>query len=399
MIDLDEARCRVLEALEPMPPQPVAIGRAAGRVLAEAVHARDPLPPFASSAMDGFAVTPGPAGRRMAVVDESRAGRPARRATSAQAAIRISTGAPLPDGATAVIPLERVEEESEEITLLAAVGDGDHVRRAGEELAAGVLALAPGLRLGPVELGVAASAGRAELHCVRRPRVEVLVTGDELIPAGDPLGPGQIPESNGLVLAAAARAAGAQATTRPPVADDPAVTRRRLADALQRCDVLVVCGGVSVGPHDHVRPALAALDVSECFWRVALKPGKPIWFGRRAEQLVFGLPGNPVSALVCFWLFVAPALRALGGGVALPGRGRARLGDSVPPAPGRLQAIRVRLEPTGELPLAQPTGPQDSHRLTSMLGADALALVPASNAPTPAGTEVAIELVSTLAGA
>jgi molybdopterin molybdotransferase len=217
--------------------------------------------------------------------------------------------------------------------------------------------------------------------------VAVLATGDELVEAGAPLAPGQIHNTNGVALAALAVRAGAEVVLRATVADDRAATEVALAGALDAADVLLVSGGVSVGPHDHVKPALTGLGVEERFWRVQLKPGKPTWFGVRGDKLVLGLPGNPVSALVTFVLFGAPALRALQGAPPLPARRHARFAEPVQRLPDREQAVRVRLEEGPGGTVATPTGAQGSHRLSSMLGAGALAMVPAGE-----GTETEAQL-------
>ena len=221
----------------------------------------------------------------------------------------------------------------------------------------------------------------------------VLATGDELVPPGRPLEPGQLHDSNALTLAALAELAGAEVVARRGVADRRAATAVALDDALSSADVVIVSGGVSVGPHDHVKPALAQLGVRERFWRVALQPGKPTWFGTRERTLVFGLPGNPVSAMVTFLLFARPALRALQGLAALPAREPARLAQPVKRSPVREQALRVRMDTRADGQWATPTGRQQSHILTSMLGADALAFVPRGEGELEAGAGVEVERI------
>ena len=225
-----------------------------------------------------------------------------------------------------------------------------------------------------------------------RPRVHVLSTGDELKAPGEPLGPGEIHNSNGPMLIALAEHQGA--TCAPPgrLPDDRAATEAGLRTALEAADVVIVSGGVSVGPHDHVKPALESLGVEQVFWRVALQPGKPTWFGRRGSTLVFGLPGNPVSAVVTFGLFVRPAL------AALQGRARERLLESeavlataIPRNPDREQAVRVRLKRQNGRLMATPNGPQGSHLVTSLLGADALALIAPGEGEIEAGATVSLE--------
>jgi len=255
------------------------------------------------------------------------------------------------------------------------------------------LVLDAGSTLDPSALGIAVSTGRAALTCRRRPRVAVLATGDELIAAGASPAPGQIHNSNAVVVAGLVERAGGEPIHAEPVGDDPAATRSAIGAALDAADVVVVTGGVSVGPHDHVKAAFVAAGAEERFWRVALRPGKPVWFGTRGPTLAFGLPGNPVSAVVCFHLFVRPALRALQGAPALPARRTARLESPVRRNPGREQAVRVGLTWGADGIMADVTGPQGSHQLTSMLGADALAFIPAGDGEAAAGDVVEIELL------
>ena len=326
------------------------------------------------------------------MVGESRAGTPSAAALGDASAIRISTGGAIPAGATAVIPQENVEVRDGTILTQTVVMAGDHVRDAGEDMRSGETVMRAGMTLGAAELGAAVAAGAAELSVYRRPRVQVLCTGDELRAPGEPLGPGEIHNSNAPMLDALAAAEGAIAGTARRLPDDRAATEAGLASALDAADVVIVSGGVSVGPHDHVKPALAGLSVEEVFWRVALQPGKPTWFGRRGAVLVFGLPGNPVSAVVTFSLFVRPALAALQGRteehLLEP---EAVLGVAIRRNPDREQAVRVRLERRNGKLVAVPNGPQGSHIVTSLLGADALAFVPAGEGELEAGAAVALE--------
>jgi molybdopterin molybdotransferase len=392
LIPIAEARELVLRAVHLLDAEVVPIVDARDRVLAADLEAMGDVPPFPCSAMDGYAVTPGPAGRTLTIVAESRAGLPATRAMADGEAIRISTGGAIPAGATGVIPQENVGAQDGTITTRAATREGDHIRGRGEDMHAGTTVLSAGTVLGAAELGAAVAAGAAELTVARRPRVEVFSTGDELKAPGEPLGPGEIHNSNGPMLVALVENQGAVSRPAGRLPDDRAATEAGLAAALDAADVVIVTGGVSVGPHDHVKPALAALGVEEIFWRVALQPGKPTWFGRRGNTLVFGLPGNPVSAVVTFALFVAPALAALQG--RAPERllyDEATLAVDLARNPDREQAVRVRLERENGQLKAIPTGPQGSHIVTSLLGADALALVPAGEGSLRAGSTVALE--------
>jgi molybdopterin molybdotransferase len=385
MLSIDEARALVLAEARPIGAEDVALADALGRVLAEDVLAARDVPPFANSAMDGFALRAAAAGSRLRVTGESRAGAPAAVAVGDGEAVRISTGAMLPEGADAVLQIERVQDEGDAIVLGDDVAPGRNVRHPGEDLRAGAPVLAAGTVLGAAELGAAVNAGRGAVRCALHPRVAILATGDELVPPGAPLGPGQIHDSNAPMLRALAVQAGARVTT-ARLADDRGATEAGIRGALDGADLVVLSGGVSVGPHDHVKPALAACGVEEVFWRVALRPGRPTWFGvRRADgTLVLGLPGNPVSAYVTFLLFARPALARLQGADAAAAGAQVRLAEAVARHPDRDECVRVVLGPDG----ARPTGPQGSHILSSLVRADGLAVIPRGEGDVPAGTEV-----------
>ena len=392
LIDIAEARERVLAAARPLsPPEVVPLARALGRVLAEDVTSAEPLPPFDSSAMDVFAVVAGSAAE-LVVIDESRAGHPARRPLAAGEAIRISTGAQIPQGADSIVPSERAAERNGSVRV-PATEEGAHVRRAGDDVKPGELLLRAGVTLGPAELGVLASLGLPEVVCGVRPRVAVLVTGDELVEPGVALGPGQIRDSNLYTMAAQAELAGADVVTRAVVADSPEATVAALAAALEAADVVCVSGGVSVGPHDHVKPALLELGVEERFWGVRLKPGKPTWFGGRGPVLVFGLPGNPVSAMVTFHLFARAALRRLAGGNPDDRRATAVLDARVARNADRDEVLRCTLSARDDGWHVAPTKEQGSHVLTSMLGAGAFALVTAGQGEIAVGDRLPVELL------
>lgn len=385
LLSIDEARERVLAAVAaPLASEELPVEDALGRVLAEDIRAEGDVPAFASSAMDGFAVRSGPSGRVLRVVAEARAGHPAQVGVGDGEAIRISTGAAMPEGAEAVLQQELAEDRGDTVELQDEVAPGRNVRGAGEDLRAGDEVLPAGTMLGPAQAGIAVHAGRAVVRCSRRPRVAVLATGDELVPPGAPLGPGQVHDSNRVTIGALARRDGADVVLARDVPDDAGATREAIADALEHCDVLLLSGGVSVGPHDHVKPALERLGVEERFWRVALRPGKPTWFGTRGETLVFGLPGNPVSAMVTYLLFARPALAALQGARAAQ-PARVTLGEPLTAHPHRDECVRVRVE-DGR---AYSTGPQGSHILRSMALADGLIVVPRGERRVlAAGTEV-----------
>ena len=386
-LNIAQAQALIAEQCSLLAAETTAIDQALGLVLAEQVVASGDVPSRANSAMDGFAVQAGEAGRTLAVIGESRAGTPAEVVVGAGEAVRISTGATMPDGADSVAPIELVEDQGAKVTLLEEQATGRNVRLAGEDLRAGDAVLAPGRELGAAELGIAVAAGRAELQCVRRARVAVIATGDELREPGAELAAGELHDSNLTTLQALVREAGAEVVLAGHVGDDPAATQQLFAEALGQSDLVVCSGGVSVGPHDHVKGAFIELGVEERFWRVALRPGRPTWFGSRERQLVFGLPGNPVSAMVTFLLFVAPALRAIQG--RSPQQiGSAALGEAIERHPNRDECVRVRLDQDE----AFATGPQGSHILSSMTLADALAVVPRGEGSLAAGSQ--IELLS-----
>jgi molybdopterin molybdotransferase len=388
LLTFQEAHERVLNAARPLAAEPVPIAQASGRVSAEDVRAQLDLPPFASSAMDGFAVRAADLPGELRIVGESAAGRPFGARVEPGCAVAISTGAVVPEGADAVVPVEVVVQKDNDVEISQAIEPGAHVRRRGGDVAAGEVVVPAGVRLTPALLAAAVASGVAELACARRPRVAVLATGSELVDPGGALRPGQIYETNGLMLSAELAAAGAEVVTEPPVADDEQALRKALERGLA-ADVLVTSGGVSVGEHDLVRAAEQELGVEEVFWRVSIKPGKPVSFGVRGDTLVFGLPGNPVSALVGCELFVKPALRALQG-----------LADPLPRfEPGRLAAglrrneerdefVRARSRIDGDALVLEPVTGQESHMIVRSAAADALVHVPRGNGELAAGSSV-----------
>ncbi len=396
LIGIEEARRRVLAAAPALGGESVPLDAALDRVLFEEVRSPIDVPPFDNSAMDGFAVPPGADGA-LEVIDEARAGAPSCTALVPGTAARISTGAAVPAGTEAVVAVEHTAEDGDMVTVSHAP-PGANIRRRGEDITAGSLVMSPGDVLRPVALGVLASVGRAEVLCSQRPAVAILATGDELVEPGADLGPGQIWSSNPTALAGQARQAGGVVVRNGRIPDAPAATRREVQGAACAADVVVVSGGVSVGPHDHVKGALAAIGAEEVFWGVALRPGKPIWFGTLAiagrTVAVFGLPGNPVSAMVCFQLFVRPALRALQGADPDAARATAVLDEDIARNAHRDQAVRCRLSSSDDGLHATPTGPQGSHVLTSMLAADGLALVGAGESAMRRGERVQVELLS-----
>jgi molybdopterin molybdotransferase len=392
LISVDEAQRIVLERAKRLDPERVPIERAAGRVLAEPVAALVDLPPFASSAMDGYALRAADtadAPTRLPIIARIAAGSPADRPLAPGEAMAISTGGAVPEGADAVVPLELVEESDEALDVPQPVAPGANVRDRGGDVSAGDIVLEPGARLGPAQVAALAAAGVSEVQCTKRPRVGILVTGSELRQPGEPLGPGQIYESNGLLLATALQLAGAVPAQLGVVADEADEHERAMERALLGFDMLITSGGASVGPHDLVRATQAKLRVEELFWGVSVKPGKPVAFGVRRDHLVFNLPGNPVSVLVTFELFVRPAVNALlGVPEPLPEYGTAILGAAVKRNPHRDEYVRATTRRQGDTVVVDPLPGRESHMIASAARADALVAVEAGAGELSAGEEI-----------
>jgi molybdopterin molybdotransferase len=388
LLSLEEAQQRILERVVPLSTERVPLEAAAGRVLAEPATAAVDLPPFDSSAMDGFAVRSADTPGRVPIVARIPAGRPAPRTLEGGEAMAIATGGVVPTGADAVIPIEYVVDHGNEVEIGERVEVGANVRPLGGDVERGALVVAAGTVLGAAQIGALAAAGVAEIVSARRPRAAVLATGSELRPPGSELQPGEIYDANGVILATQLESAGAEVERLEPVVDDEAAHRRALETGLG-ADVLVSSGGVSVGPHDLVRSVGAELGVEEVLWGVAVKPGKPLWFGVRDRTLVFGVPGNPVSALVCFELFVRPAVLALQGVEApLPRFEPGTLSRGVRRNPHRTELVRARSRVDGSAVALEPLAGQDSHMIARAAGADVLVLVPAGDGELAAGAAV-----------
>jgi molybdopterin molybdotransferase len=338
--------------------------------------------------MDGFAVRSADTPGRLPVVYRVAAGGappgPLRRGTAAG----IATGGTVPEGADAVVPVERVEDHGEHIDVPQEAILGQHVRPRGGDVRADDVVVAPGMRLGAVQIGALGAAGLATVVCSSRPRVAILATGNELRNPGENLEPGQIFESNRAMIAAALASSGAEITVLPVATDDPEAHRAAIAQGLEY-DVLVTSGGVSVGPHDLVRRVAAELGVDEVFWGVAIKPGKPLAFGVRGDSLMFGLPGNPVSSLVGALVFVRSALLARQGAASPePGYLRARVTARLRRNPHRDEFVRAtRTQAGDEIDLAPIVG-QESHMIVRAAAADALIHVPRGEGELQAGEMV-----------
>jgi molybdopterin molybdotransferase len=397
MLPVSEAANRILGRIARLGTERVSLWDAYGRILTSEVVAARPLPPFDNSAMDGYAVRAAELPGTFEVVGEIAAGHPRTAEVPPQATVRIMTGAPLPPGVdTIVIQEDAVVLPDGRVTLPAAAV-GDHVRRAGEDVAVGDRAIPPGTRLDAGPLAVLAALGHATIEVAWRPRVAILATGDELVDVAEQPGVGQIVDSSVHALFALVRGAGGEPNYLGIVRDDRARTAEALRDALDH-DAVITTGGVSVGAHDHVRGALEDAGVALELWKVAMRPGKPVAFGvaggggpspgareRRATP-VFGLPGNPVSTMVAFELFVRPALLVMqhATGVDRP-RAPVVLPEGYRKPPGRAHFLRAQLERDGDRLIARLHAKQGSGMLSSMLDVDALVEIAAEASEVPAG--------------
>jgi len=388
LLTMDEAVAAILAEVRPLAAESVPIEDARGRFLAEDAVAQVDLPPFPSSAMDGFAVRSADTPGTLPVVFRIAAGRPASQPLRAGEAMGIATGGVVPEGADAVIPIEYVVDHDNNVEIPDAVAAGANVRPRGGDVAAGSVVASAGVRLSAAQLGAVAAAGLPAVRSTQRPRASVLTTGTELRTPGEPLGPGEVYEANGLMLAAQLVAAGASVEVLPAVADDEGAHRRALERALE-ADLVVTSGGVSVGPHDLVRRIEAELGVREIFWGVAVKPGKPLAFGVREGSLVFGLPGNPVSSLVGFELFVRPAVLALqGASDPRPRFENGTLAAAVRRNAERDEFLRGNRLDGDALPRIAPLSGQESHMIARAASADVLVHVPRGEGELSAGSEV-----------
>ena len=397
MLTYEEALAQILSQTQPLPPVQTPLQDALGLVLAQDLIAPHPLPPFSNSSMDGFAVRAADAaeaGVVLPVQGDIAAGTLSVPALRPGHALRIMTGAPVPDGADSVVPVEDTQAVDEgRVAFAEAAEPGRHIRRVGEEVSAGTVVVSQNSRLRPAEIGMAATVGQAQVLAHPKPRVAIVSTGDELVEPGQALQHGQIYNSNAYALAAQVEEAGGVVTHRLHARDTPDALRA----AFDRCagaDVLITSGGVSVGDFDYVKSVFAERGTVG-FWRVAIRPGKPLAFGQWGSTLFFGLPGNPVSSLVTFELFVRPALRMLAGRSDLTRpEAWARLTEEVSHTPGRrsYQRAIVSREDDGSY-LARTTGAQGSGMLRSLVLANALLVLPSDRAVFPVGTEVPVLLL------
>jgi molybdopterin molybdotransferase len=392
MLTFDEARARLLADVRRLSIESVPLGDASGRVLGEDLVAREPLPPFDHSAMDGYAIATADLSAggpwTLTVNAESRAGREAPW-LAPESACRIFTGAPMPERADTVVMQENARREGDFVRFDVRPKVGQHVRRAGEDLARDSIALGAGARVTPGVLALAAMLDRAELEVARRPRVTILCTGDELRAAGSKKVPASIPESNSAPLVALARQAGASVRVAPIVRDDPTAMLLAIELALEATDLLLTVGGVSVGDHDFVRAVLERAGVAIDFWKVAIKPGKPLAVGRSGGAYVLGLPGNPASAVVTFAMFGMPLLRTMQGDTRpLPAPLVARLATSRRRSPDRLELARATLRSEGDALVARVHDNQASGSTTSLAHSDGVVFLPPGDGVLDAGASL-----------
>lgn len=372
MLSVAEARARMTAAVKPLAAERVSIDAAHGRVLAAVLDAKRDQPPFAASAMDGYALASGPEPRDFTIVGESAAGRAFPRALASGEAVRIATGAPMPEGADGVLLQEDADVAGARL-LAARVDQARHVRPRGGDFKAGDRLLDKGRVLDPIALALAASAGCADLSVVRRPRVAVLAGGDEVVAPGAPLRDDQVYESGAFAVRGLVEAWGGIAQRNLLLTDDETAISAASAGALKRSDLLVIIGGASVGPHDHARPALRKLGLAIVVDGVSVRPGKPIWFGTTPDGPVLGLPGNPASAIVCAALFLHPVLEAMLGRdpnqcVALH---QGLLAGALKANGGRESYLRAQADRTGRVRVHDD---QDSSLLTVFAASNALVM-------------------------
>jgi molybdopterin molybdotransferase len=385
VIPVEEALARVFALCRPVPAETVPLAQAAGRVLIAPVRAGRDQPPFAASAMDGYAVAGDPApGDRLRVIGEAPAGRSYDTPLAPDEAVRIFTGAPIPPGASRVIIQEDVTRADDWITVKDMPDAATHIRPAGGDFRAGDALSAP-RRLRPVDLALLASMNVPEVQVSRRPVVALIATGDELVMPGEAPRADQIVASNSFALKAMIEAEGAEARLLPIARDEPAHLRAVL-ELARGADVIVTSGGASVGEHDLVGPISRELGAEPAFWRIAMRPGKPLMAARMFDALMLGLPGNPVSSLVCAHLFLLPALRALLGLGAWPAPTReAELAAPVAANGPRAHYMRARLEPGGRI---RPFARQESSLLSVLAEADALLVRPVDDPARSEGARV-----------
>ncbi len=395
MISVEEARARILALMAPVGRETVAITQAVGRVLADGIVARRTQPPFDASAMDGYAVRGAEVhpGARFRVAGEAAAGHPWDGEAAPGEAVRIFTGAPVPAGLDRIVIQEDADRDGDAIVLHDDLDPAPYLRRAGLDFAEGDALLSTGTRLTPENVALLAAAGHAFVAVHRRPRVTLLATGDELALPGDPVGEGGIVSSNNFGLAALIEILGGHADILPIAPDEPEALRRLALEGAQ-ADLFVTLGGASVGDHDLIRPVLAEHGLALDLYKVAMRPGKPLMAGRLGETPMLGLPGNPVSAMVCGRVFLAPALSVLSGeGARMPATRRAVLETDIPENGPREHYMRARCTARDGTLSVAPFDSQDSARLALLSRANSLMIRPVSDPPRAVGEAVDVILL------
>lgn len=411
LLSVDWAVEQILNRITRLPTQTLSIEEALGRVLAQDIYAEISLPPFPNSSMDGYAIRAEDATSvspntpiKLRVVMDIPAGKAPEFPIHPGEAARIMTGAPLPEGANAVIPVENTDSQwvsgdgtplADSVTIFQHVKPGDYTRPVGEDIRAGEMVLPAGTTLRPQDIGVLAGLGYSQVPVVRQPVITIVSTGDELVEIGKPLTPGKIRDTNSYTIAGLVQTYGGVAIRVPTARDTLEDIRRRFREALDhQPDIVISTAGVSVGTFDMVRTVLNELgEIS--FWRVNLRPGKPLAFGNLKAVPFFGLPGNPVSAMVTFEVFVRPAIRKLTGSQDKPQTITATVGEDIP-SDGRLSYVRVRLKRENDNLVAYTTGTQSSGALMSMVLADGLLIIPEGMKQVTPGTQLTVRLMRSI---
>ena len=401
MIDADKALRIVLDSVRILGHETVKLEEALGRVLAEDVVANQDIPPFPNSSMDGYAIVASDLACassrvpvKLRVIGESSAGSPFRRGIKGGRAVRIMTGGMIPRGADAVVPIELTKGEKEGwVSFTAPILPGQNVRAAGEDIRHGEKILSKGTKIGPAQTGILSSLGHVRVKVIRRPRINVLATGNELVDTTRKPKSGQIRNSTSHSLSAYVAEEGGVPFRRGVAGDDVIRLQSRIKDALD-CDILLITGGVSVGRYDYVKDVLKKIGVTIKFWQVNIKPGRPLVFGKFRKTLVFGLPGNPVSTSVTFLQFVRPAMRAMTGRTFKPFLVPARIDHDFSKSDGKRHYVRCKAEVRNGEIHARQTGSQSSGVMSSMSKANALMIIPEKVKLLKTGDRVQLELLS-----
>ena len=397
MIAYESALKKILSKAKPLPAESVPLTKSLGRILAEDLKAKEPIPPFQKATMDGYAVRSqdlvfpvGADAVELLVIEDLPAGKISKTELKPGKAIRIMTGAVLPKGADAVVMVEDTEKHGKKVLIRRRVRPGENIGQAGEDVKKGELILEKGQRIGPAEMGMLASLGSSRIKAISRPKVAIVSTGDEIVEPGARIRPGQIRNSNGYSLFALALVSGAEAIYLGIAPDQKSALRAKIREA-KKMNILVLTGGVSVGDYDLVKDQLQGFGVRPIFWKARIKPGKPIFFGTRRKQLVFGLPGNPASALVTFHLFVRPAIDKMLGKKELgPRKGKAILLEDLSLKTGRKHFLRGILDQNGVVLQVHPFPNQKSGVLKSMVKSKVLIVIPPEIGAVEKGEEVEI---------